>query len=217
MQSRITEYDKQASTINTTGSNSKTSQNTTIQLYGNQLSNTVSTNVLPPISGKKIYSIPQTISMHDSKYTGEAKVNLPIDFTPPQPPSSTPVVVVAEKKQYTRVITFIVTDGDPEGPQETIMYCPWDSKLIQITYVSEELSDEDTIFNMERCSEENFEYGTYDWLPFVEENLVINNSDLSIAVSLNTPINKGDYVRVNLYQNKIIKPLTVELILTEEI
>lgn len=166
--------------------------------------------VRPPENLKPIYKIPQRQTNYDNKFGDlpkAPKVAVPLDF-------SQPTIV---KKNYNRVLTFILTEDGDIGPQDEILKAPWACSLRSIQFTSDELGVANTRVNVQRCMQLSFENGPEAWETLLPADVVLNNSDPCVTVPINKIINKNDYLRLVLLSNEIVKPITVELIMVQEI
>ena len=164
--------------------------------------------VRPPENLKPVYKIPQRMTDYDNKIPDVPKsTSIPIDFTQPS----------AIKRQYKRLLTFILTEGSDEIPQEDLIKCPWSCDLIRIDLVSEGLTEDPTELNVQRCSGLDFENNVDSWEDLIVNNITMDISDSNVTVPAKVAIRKDDYIRINLIKNGIDKPLTIELVMVQEI
>lgn len=165
-------------------------------------------SIRPPENKKPVYKIPQRMTYYDNKIPDVPKsTSIPIDFTQP----------TAIKKQYKRLLTFILTEGSDEAPQEDLIKCPWSCDLVRIDLVSEGLTEDPTELNIQKCNGLDFENGVEVWENLVATNIVMDITDSNITIPTKVVIRKDDYLRINLVKNGIDKPLTVELVMIQEI
>ena len=171
-------------------------------------------SIKPPESKKPVYKVPQVVTNYDNR-VGDYKPKK--DFIDNIVGPSTPVNPPPAHIVLTRVFTFMLTEDSEIGGQQEVIKCPWDCTLVKVQFTSEELKAAGTLVNIERCDEASYETGTTVWSLLLQQPVVLSKSNLCTSVDTHIVIHKGDYLRLNTLTNNIIKSITVELMLTQEI
>ena len=117
--------------------------------------------------------------------------------------------MIGDFRNETKTIVFVLNGIIRAGIQNTIINFPYNGKIKNIHAYCETTGVNDTILNLEKSSNINFENNKWENLV---ENIVIKTNQKSTDVICDNIIKEKDYLRINVKSSGDIKNLVVEVL-----